>query len=201
MQPDDKQYGIVILAAGKSLRLGKPKQLLSFEGESLIRRIAGIALQVSKQVIVVTGAENQKVEEELQQLPVIIAYNENFNEGIASSIRTGVQMVLKKFREVEGVIFLVCDQPYISASLLKHFITEYEKSNKIVAACIYNDSIGTPVLFDKQYFPSLLQLKGDSGAKKIIHENLENVITINFLGGAIDIDTHEDYRLVLENNK
>ena len=84
------RYGIVILAAGSSTRLGQPKQLLIFEGSSLIKRVAKIALEVSRKVVVVTGFQSKKVQAELSGLPLIVVQNDSFGEGIASSIRVGV---------------------------------------------------------------------------------------------------------------
>jgi len=197
MPPADvERYGIVLLAAGKSSRLGKPKQLLIFEDTTLIKRAAKTALEITNKTVVVTGALQEKVEEELNGLPVHIKYNKDYHEGIASSIRTGLTFLIKNFGELKGAIFMVCDQPYLSSWLISQLIQKAAETNSTIVAASYAGTIGTPVLFEKNFFPMLLELKGDNGAKKLIKENLNQVTTVNFSQGEIDIDTATDYDLI-----
>src|SRR5688500_5778369 len=197
MPPADvEHYGIVLLAAGKSSRLGKPKQLLIFEDTTLIKRAAKTALEITNKTVVVTGALQEKVEEELNGLPVHIKYNKDYHEGIASSIRTGLTFLIKNFGELKGAIFMVCDQPYLSSWLISQLIQKAAETNSTIVAASYAGTIGTPVLFEKNFFPMLLELKGDNGAKKLIKENLNQVTTVNFPQGEIDIDTATDYDLI-----
>jgi molybdenum cofactor cytidylyltransferase len=193
------RYGIVILAAGSSTRLGQPKQLLIFKGSSLIKRVAKIALDVSGKVVVVTGHHSEKVKAELLGLPLIIIQNDFFQEGIASSIRVGVGTLIENFKSLSGVIFLVCDQPYLSQTVLTELIRSADETDKKIISSAYGGTTGIPVLFDKSFFDRLLLLKGDIGAKKLIQENLADVATIDFPGGSIDIDTMQDYKSVIGN--
>jgi molybdenum cofactor cytidylyltransferase len=193
------RYGIVILAAGSSTRLGQPKQLLIFKGSSLIKRVAKIALDVSGKVVVVTGHHSEKVKAELLGLPLIIIQNDFFQEGIASSIRVGVGALIENFKSLSGVIFLVCDQPYLSQIVLTELIRSADRTDKKIISSAYGGTTGIPVLFDKSFFDRLLLLKGDIGAKKLIQENLADVATIDFPGGSIDIDTMQDYKSVIGN--
>jgi molybdenum cofactor cytidylyltransferase len=186
-------YGVVILAAGKSSRLGQAKQLLDFKGRNLIKRAASIALEVCDKVIVVTGAQQEKVNEQLAGLNVLMCNNKNYEEGIASSIHAGLIAMQERFSQINGMIFIVCDQPHISPSLLTQLIEVSELQNRGIAASAYGGTVGTPVLFQKKYFSSLLQLEGDQGAKKIIQNNMDDVATIDFPEGVMDIDTIEDY--------
>lgn len=186
-------YGVVLLAAGKSSRLGKAKQLLEFKGESLVRRAATLALKISNKVIVVVGAQEDKIKEELIGLNIFLCINKDYEQGIASSIHEGVTAMQKRFPQITGIIFIVCDQPFISADLLKQLIESSELSNKGIAASSYGETVGTPVLFRKKYFSVLIQLRGDQGAKKIIQNNIDDVATVAFPEGIIDIDTVEDY--------
>src|SRR5215216_5360711 len=124
------EYGIVLLAAGKSSRLGRPKQLLPFEGSTLVKKAATLALEISNKVVVVTGAETEKLEEDLGALPLHMTYNPFFEEGIASSIRTGVTTLVKIYGQMAGAIFIVCDQPYLQADLLQQLIDTAHKTNK-----------------------------------------------------------------------
>jgi molybdenum cofactor cytidylyltransferase len=193
------RYGIVILAAGSSTRLGQPKQLLIFKGSSLIKRVAEIALDVSGKVVVVTGYQSKKVQAELLGLPLIIVQNDSFEEGIASSIRKGLSTLIENFKGLKGVIFLVCDQPYLSQNVLTELIKSADETGKKIISSAYGDTTGIPVLFDKSFFGKLLALKGDIGAKKLIQENLADVATIDFPGGSIDIDTMQDFESVIGN--
>jgi molybdenum cofactor cytidylyltransferase len=186
-------YGVVLLAAGKSSRLGQAKQLLDFKGKSLIKRAASTALEISGKLIVVTGAQEEQVKEELTGLNVFICSNKNYEQGIASSIHAGLITVHEKFPHINAVIFVVCDQPFISISLLKELIEVSELENKGIAASAYGGTFGTPVLFQKKYFSNLLQLKGDQGAKRIIQNNMGDVAIVDFPEGIMDIDTMEDY--------
>ena len=191
-----KNYGVVLLAAGKSTRLGQPKQFLIFENTSLVQKAAKTALEITEKVIVVTGAFKEKVEEELDGLPLLITYNKDFEEGIASSIRNGLSSLIKKFDGLKGVILVVCDQPYLNSSLLNQLIYKAEETASSIVAATYAKTIGTPVLFTRKFFPMLLKLKGDHGAKKIIKENISEVCTVDFPLGEIDIDTLNDYKSI-----
>lgn len=185
--------GIVLLAAGKSSRLGQAKQLLVFEGKSLVKRAALIASEVTGKIVVVTGAQANQIKHELSDTDSIIAFNKDHEEGLASSIHTGLATLQTNFPQIDRVLFIVCDQPHISAFLLKQMIKTSEQKLKGIVACAYGDTFGTPVLFQKKYFPSLLQLTGDQGAKRIIQNNLDDLAIVEFPEGGIDIDTIEDY--------
>jgi molybdenum cofactor cytidylyltransferase len=191
-----KKFAIVLLAAGKSSRLGQAKQLLKVEGNSLIKRAALISLAVSDKVVVVTGAQQKEIEEELSDLNLIISFNKNYEEGIASSIRLGVLTAQEQFPDIEAVIIIVCDQPYISSTLLHQIIEEAKQTAKPIVACSYKNTFGTPVFFSRKYFSYLLHLAGDHGAKKIIQNHLDDVAAINFPEGDIDIDTMDDYKTI-----
>jgi molybdenum cofactor cytidylyltransferase len=193
------RYGIVILAAGSSTRLGQPKQLLIFKGSSLIKRVAKIALGVSEKVVVVTGSQSEKVQAELLGLPLIVVQNDFFQEGIASSIRVGVGALMENFKGLSGVIFLVCDQPYLSQNVLTELIKFADETGKKIISSSYGGTTGIPVLFNKSFFDRLLLLKGDTGAKKLIQENLADLAAIDFPGGSIDIDTMQDFESVIGN--
>src|SRR5689334_1632098 len=122
MISSSEYYGVVLLAAGKSSRLGQPKQLLVFEENTLIKRATEIALQVTSKIIVVTGSEKAKIDKELSPLNIITVFNKNYEEGIASSIRTGLTSMQENFPAIKAVILMVCDQPFISVSLLKQLV-------------------------------------------------------------------------------
>jgi molybdenum cofactor cytidylyltransferase len=197
-----KQCGILILAAGSSRRMGKPKQLLEFEGSTLLSHITKIACKSQLYpVIVVLGANEELIKNSLDLSQLDIVINENWQEGMASSIVKGINSMKEKYPEVDGVIIAVGDQPYINETQLYQLLEAQNKMGLPIAACSYTGVIGTPALFHQSVFPELAALKGDIGAKKLIEKRIQEVVTINFDKGIIDIDTKKDYEDLLKNQK
>jgi molybdenum cofactor cytidylyltransferase len=187
--------GTIILAAGGSSRLGQAKQLLTFRDKSLMKHVASEAIQSETgPVVVVTGANAALVAAELTDVDVLIGINEEWETGMASSIRKGLTVMLEAFADIDAVVLAVCDQPFVSASLFCQLQIKQEKTGKRIVACAYDGIFGTPVLFDKKYFWLLASLQGQQGAKKLIALHPEDVETIPFAGGEIDIDTADDYK-------
>jgi molybdenum cofactor cytidylyltransferase len=188
-------YGIIILAAGNSSRLGEPKQLLTYQGKSLIRRIAEAGIEaIGDPVIIVTGSNAALIENELLPLPCHHAFNADWQEGMSSSIRTGITKLLEIAPNVTGVILAVSDQPFVASSLFKDLIEKAKTENAGIVACAYGDTLGTPVLFTRKYFDELLSLTGAEGAKKLLKMHRNDVVSHSFPLGTVDIDTREDYQ-------
>lgn len=192
------EYGIVILAAGNSSRLGEPKQLLQFQGKSLIRHITGAALAtVGSNVIVVTGSNSELIEAELKGLPAKLAFNADWQEGMSASIKTGIHALQSRYPELTGAILAVSDQPFVSSEIFNALIHTFEANAKGMVASKYSDSLGTPAFFAASYFPALLQLTGAEGAKKLFKRSPDDVSICPFPQGSIDIDTQEDYKRLI----
>lgn len=186
---------VVILAAGNSSRLGRPKQTLWYNGRSLVRRMAEEALlAVLGPVVVVTGAYAPEVSAELAGLDVQLAYNESWEEGMGLGIVAGLSALKDLAPGLNHVIVSVCDQPYISAELFGQMIERQKETGSGIVACAYADTLGTPVLFGQQYFEDLLRLNGHEGAKVLLRLYHSDVTDIPFPKGHIDIDTEEDYQ-------
>ena len=185
---------LVLLAAGRSARLGSPKQLLVHEGQTLVRRSARTALDAGfGQVYVVLGAAGEAVAKELEGLPVVAVVNEGWEEGMGSSIRKAVEVILSGSTVPDRILVMVCDQPRVTTELLMSLVSDQVSSGKPVAACRYGDISGTPAVFDSTMYPTLLELRGDRGAGKLIASMPDRVETMAFPAGADDIDTMEDY--------
>jgi molybdenum cofactor cytidylyltransferase len=194
-----KQYGIVILAGGQSSRLGSPKQLLSYQNNTLLRHAVRAALGVQcNAVLVVTGANDADMVPELNDLPIHVVHNPLWQEGMASTLRKGLETMRVMHPEIEGIILMVCDQPFVTKSHLLCLIEEHQKSGKAVTASAYGGKAGTPAFFHCSYFDKLIELKGDKGARALIASYPEDVSTVDFEKGAIDIDTKEDYEQLLK---
>ena len=189
---ENEKTAIVILAAGPSSRLGEPKQLVIFKGETLLRRLAQNAVLASKNVFVVLGAHENLIAPTLENLPVQIIKNPRWATGMASSIATGLAAAMAQVADLEGVIFSVCDQPRLSAAVFQKIISQKNLSKKGIVACGYGGSAGVPVLFSKKYFPKLLLLEGEKGAKNLIRENPGDLDLVDFPGGDWDIDELRD---------
>jgi molybdenum cofactor cytidylyltransferase len=187
-----------LLAAGGSSRLGKPKQLLLYNGKTLLQYGIESAIDTgTKPIIVVLGANADQLIRDINDKEVQVVVNKIWYEGMASSIRCGLQKLLEITPAVEAVIFMVCDQPFVTANLLENLVAKYKDARKPVIASSYKNGIGTPALFDKTIFAALLALKGDTGAKRIMKENPDWVDIVNFPLGNIDIDTDFDYDALL----
>ncbi len=186
-----KKVSILILAAGNSSRLGSPKQLIEFGGKTLIERITKIALTISEEVLIVLGGNSELISPKLERFKNTIStvFNPNWQEGMGSSIRIGVEKLAEKS---DLVIILLSDQPFISKVLLQNMLQTFANSQKPIVSCVYNNTLGVPILFDKSIFPELLKLRGDKGAKSFLHLYENKIETIDFPEGIIDIDTIED---------
>ena len=183
--------GIILLAAGASARLGEPKQLLQFQNETLLRRSAKVALAVSNKVVVTLGARIETVRKEIEDLPVEIVENVDWETGMSGSIR----VALEKFHDdaLKAVVVMVCDQPFAGENLLKKIIGEFQKTGAPVVACAYQNTLGVPALFHRKLFPELLALDAQAGAKRLIKKYESQAVAISFPEGAFDVDTQADY--------
>lgn len=186
--------GIIILAAGNSSRLGRPKQLLEYKESTLLKNAISEALKVEDSfLIIVTGSNHDLIEKELNLLEITFSYNPEWGMGMSSSIVKGISDLLLLNPDCEQCILAVCDQPFVTNSVFENLIGESKRKNKGIAASAYSETLGTPVLFHKKYFKELLELKGQEGAKKLIKKHAEDVVSVSFEKGNIDIDTEEDY--------
>ena len=182
----------VVLAAGASERLGSPKQLIQFGGESLLRRTVQAAVDAAcTPVLVVLGANAQLCQRELADLPARVLQNDQWNTGMASSIRCGVGE-LDATREIAATILLVCDQPHVTAELLQRLMARAKEAETTIVASHYANTLGVPALFDRVHFPELLALTGDVGAKSLFTRHKDEVAAVEFPRGVIDIDAAED---------
>ncbi|NES86367.1 MAG: nucleotidyltransferase family protein [Moorea sp. SIO2B7] len=185
--------GIIILAAGGSKRLGKPKQLLPYLDKPLIQHIAEVAINSNCQpIVVVLGAYRETIEPYLSDFKIHIAFNKKWSEGMAISIQCGIKQLQKITPHLDGVILMLCDQPFVSTNIIHQLVAKYRSKNTLIVASEYSGILGVPALFDKTLFSEIMNLQGDIGAKKLIHRHHEAVLSIPFENGAIDLDTPED---------
>ena len=190
----------MLLAAGSSARLGKPKQLLVYNGKSLLQHSIEIIIASGiKPFIIVLGANADLLNQKIVNPDGIVVLNNNWNDGMATSINAGLTALLERYPSIGNVIFMTCDQPFVTKFLLNELIITHQQTGNSIVASSYDDALGVPALFSKTVFPELLQLKGDAGAKKIILQHIDELATVSFPKGEIDIDTVEDYETLLKN--
>ena len=190
----EEKIGIIILAGGSSMRLGRPKQLLSFQDSCLLKRLVVEALAVPNTItLVVTGSKSDIITSEIADTGVHTVYNADWQDGMAASIQTGLQTLKELLPNLDSCILSVCDQPYVTRDVFKALIKAHVHSGHELIASAYADTLGTPALFRRNYFKDLMLLHGREGAKKIFMQYPEDVFAIPFEKGAVDIDTEEDY--------
>jgi molybdenum cofactor cytidylyltransferase len=184
--------GIILLAAGSSTRLGRAKQLIEFQGKTLIKKAIEEAQNSQADCLVLVLGSNPELIQtgfDTSSTPYII--NADWQNGMSSSMQAGLRFLMEK-EVIDQVLLMLCDQPFVDASLLDQLITAKEESGKKIVASAYSNTMGVPALFDGRYFEELLQLTGSEGAKKVIFNHQAEVHTLDFPLGAVDLDTEED---------
>jgi molybdenum cofactor cytidylyltransferase len=185
--------GAIILAAGGSERLGRPKQLVIFQGESLVRRAVRAVTAQCSSVVVVVGDLGAEIENDLGESSATIVPNADWRRGLGTTIRCGLRHLLGSRADLDAVVILACDQPFVEPSTIAALMVEHERSGKPIVASSYANTLGIPALFDRSCFDALLALPDQSGAKSIIESRPDDVASIEFEKGAIDIDTPADF--------
>jgi molybdenum cofactor cytidylyltransferase len=181
--------GAVILAAGESRRMGKPKPLLKIGDKMLIEMVLD-AFRVVDDIIVVLGHEPERLIQVLQRLRVKWTVNPNYPEGMTSSFKEG----LKKFEKFDAVFLALCDQPIVDRDFLAKAIDAWKAGAKIVSP-VHNSKKGHPVLFDRNLFEEILALKNGELIRDVIHRHEKDHRLIEAGEWAVtDIDTPESLR-------
>lgn len=189
----NQQLYILILAAGASSRMGQPKQLLPYQDEPLIRHLVKMSLQTHQRVLVVIGALHEKIAESLKDLPVQTVVNSAWKNGLSASLQCGVKQALVQDPQIQGVLVVLGDQPLITATHLKNLIKQGNSEEGTLVATDYGDMLGVPAYIGKRYFPDIMQLSGDAGARSIMGQYPQALRKVLFPGAKIDLDTREDW--------
>jgi molybdenum cofactor cytidylyltransferase len=192
---NQSKIAILILAAGGSSRMGRPKQLLKWKGSNLLDQTISKAIQLkSEEVIVVLGANSDKIIPRIDQNKVNILVNQNWELGLGSSISEGMKFIIMSYPDLQGVLMMLSDQPLIELDHFLSLIDVFSSGNRQIIATKYSDGkLGVPAMFDKFYFKDLCDLHSDFGAKKLFSKYSDNVKSVNNDQSAFDIDTHKQY--------
>jgi molybdenum cofactor cytidylyltransferase len=188
----------VLLAAGGSRRMGRPKALLEVGGETLLawaaRAASGAGLSP---VIAVVGSRGCAVRTEADRLGICTVENRRWREGVASSIRAGVRAACLRQRDLPACAILAVDQPFVDQAALARLRAVFADGGRLAAACRYENALGIPAIFAAPLFGELLRLSGDCGARRLLASDPGRVAALDAPAAAFDCDTPADYaRLV-----
>jgi molybdenum cofactor cytidylyltransferase len=197
-----RHVSAVVLAAGGSSRLGRPKQLLSVSGtcgtgrtmiEQVLHEVLGISVN---QVIVVLGHAAAEIAPHIPASCRTVL-NRDWEAGISSSIRAGLEAVQ---RQTEAVLFVLADQPLLTATSLERILRAYYGTTKAIVAPSYRGQRGAPALFDRRLFPALRSLRGDVGGREVIRQFPDELLSVEMDTPEIflDVDTASDYEELLK---
>jgi molybdenum cofactor cytidylyltransferase len=188
-----RRFGAVILAAGPSTRMGFPKQLLPVGGRPLVVRAAEAALgSTAWPVVVVLGARADEIRPALARLPVLVAENSAWAEGLASSVRAGIAALDQFSRSLDGAVLALCDQPAFSADAIERLAAAIRAGGASIAAARFAGRCGAPALFLREHFPALAALTGEEGARALVQEGSGRVAPVDLPDLAIDLDRPGD---------
>ena len=187
------RFGIVILAAGASSRMGTPKQLLEIDGKPLLARAVEAALaSPGWPVVVVLGANAEKIRPSLARYPVLVTENPAWAEGMAASIRAGVTTLQQFSRALDAALIALCDQPAFSADTIAQLVVTQRETRRSIVAARYAGRHGAPAFFLREHFPTLASLTGEEGARALLNDDLHRVASVDLPELAIDLDTPAD---------
>lgn len=180
----------LILAAGESSRLGRPKQLVKYKGNSLLNHAINTLLETGiNDVFVVLGANRNRIASSIHSSEVITIYNDQWRDGMGSSLSAGIR-ALEFDDQIEAVLVILSDQPKITAAHYNALVSSSKEKEQIVCSA-YDGAIGVPAIFPRSCFRDLKALTGDKGARPVI-DSYENKISIPCADCGIDIDTPDD---------
>lgn len=188
------KIAIIVLAAGNSKRMGESKQLLPWGNSTLLGSvITNVLTANASPIFVVLGAYKNEIKEKINLSKTIVLSNENWQNGLGSSIALATYEIDKKYPEIDAILFVLADQPFISSNHLNVMIEHHNKVKEVIIMTKKGNYRGVPVLFPRKFFSELIELSNDEGAKQIINKNKNQVIEVLTDDDITDIDTFEIY--------
>jgi len=184
---------VIVLAAGVSSRMGKPKQTLPISGKPMLERVINVYRRPGvSPIVVVLGAHAARVRRSVILYGVSVVYNRRYLDGMSGSLRLG----LKAAEKAEAVIVALADQPFLSPDTVNAMIETYKRTGGPVVIPSYRGKRGNPVLFDRSLFPEIRRIRGDRGAKSVVnrHRDILQEVAVDDRGILVDIDTPSDYQ-------
>jgi len=197
MNGKKSNIAVLILAAGSSKRLGKPKQLVKFKNKTLLQHSIDVseALDLSEKIIVL-GANEKKILNEVDLKNHKLLINNNWQQGMSTSLKKGLEEIRNLHPTIEHVLVLLSDQPFISELVLQELIDKHLTANCLASFSEYQEIPGVPAIFSREIFPDLMRIEGDRGARDLIKNGLTNYQLVPFEKGIVDIDTEKDLQFL-----
>lgn len=200
--PGAARIGAIVLAAGRSSRMGRNKLLLDLEGRPIVAHVVAEARAAGfTDIVIVTGHQAGKVKAALANEPVRIVEARHYGDGMAESLKAGIRALAP---EIDAALILLGDMPQVSRHLMRALTRAYNPlEGRAIVLPVAEGKRGNPALFDRRFFPAMLALEGDIGARQIIAGNAELVAEVPAEPQEIfvDVDTPEAYRQVLESRE
>ena len=184
----------IVLAAGASKRLGQPKQLVRYAGETLLERTIRAAREGgATPVMVVLGAHFEQIAVSIPRDAGIVVHNDAWKQGVSTSINAGLRALEAIDSQCGGVLLMTCDQPRVSGAHVRALLDAFgSRGGAEIVASGYAETCGVPAVFPRSLFAQLRELQGDQGARKIIADPPCRMVKVDFAGGEVDIDSPED---------
>ncbi|MBE0577081.1 MAG: molybdenum cofactor cytidylyltransferase [Desulfuromonadales bacterium] len=186
----------IILAAGSSSRMGRPKQLLPFRGHTLLECIVDTALNSSlSKVVVVLGHRADELRPLLAGRDVTVVLNDDYQRGQSSSIQAGLRTVRE---DVDAALFLLGDQPLVTPETIDSILSAYAVSQGLIVMPVFDGRRGNPVLFDRQTFDDIDSLTGDTGARLLFQDYANHIVEVPLHDPSVhfDVDTEQDFKVL-----
>jgi len=195
----------VILSAGESSRMGRPKALLPIDGVRFVEKIVSALKSTDVgNIIVVLGHNAEEMRQKISDLPVTILINHDYKQGQLSSLQVAISHLESSSEgsPVDGILVHLVDHPYISATLVDLMIKRFYETKKLIVVPRFQGRRGHPVIFARALFSELLAAGPGQGAKPVVHAHRDDTLEIDTKdeGVLIDIDTPEEYRLRVKGN-
>lgn len=192
--PTEPRTALLVLAAGSSSRLGRPKQLLPYRGGVLLDAVLSTARAVAvEQVVLVLGGSADLVRSVVDTTGCTVVENPGFGDGCSSSIAAAIPSL---HPDTEVLVLLLGDQPGVSAEAVQRLLAG--RGNAPLAVCRYDDGVGHPFAFARSVFPALSGLHGDKAVWKMLEQRASDVVEVPLPDTIpLDVDTEEDYERLL----
>lgn len=192
----------LLLAAGESKRMGRPKLLLPLGGRTIIEQAVDNLLGSRvDEVVVVVGYRAQELGEKIARKPVKIVRNRRYRQGMSTSLIAGLNGI---DRRAQAIMIALADQPFVESSLIDELLEEFKKQDKGILIPVCQGQRGHPVILSLKYKERLLALRGDVGARPLIEENPDDLLEVPVESNSVnmDLNTPEDYtKLVRPTNQ